>query len=117
MTWMPRSYQRRMVLARDGAQCRYCARRVYAKHMLSKEQWLDVGLTFDHYIPRYDGGPSEVWNLFISCYRCNSDKGHDPPGKGMLRPAPSDPIALTRPNEPVRPMDLDATAAYFPYGA
>lgn len=114
MTWSPRSYQRRMVLVRDGAQCRYCARRVWPAEMLTRSQWLDVGLTFDHFIPRKDRGPSEVWNLFISCYRCNSEKGHDPPeGKWSLLPAPLDPIAVTGYNKPVKPMSETAWF-YFP---
>lgn len=116
MTWAPRSYQRRIVLTRDGAQCRYCARRVYPQHMLTPEQWLDIGLTFDHFIPRHDRGPSEVWNLFISCYRCNADKGHDAPGgdgKWQLLPAPLNPIALVPYGQPEEPM-RDACGIYFP---
>lgn len=116
MTWTPRSYQKRMALVRDGAACRYCGRRVFPKHMLTKEQWLDVGLTFDHFIPRNDGGPTEVWNLFVSCYRDNSEKGHDDYGCGSkwrLLPAPAEPIAVARPNEEPRPM-LEAMVGIFP---
>ena len=116
MTWSPRSYQRRMVLVRDGAQCRYCARRVFPEEYLSKEQWLDIGLTYDHFIPRHDGGPSEVWNLFISCYACNSEKGHSDYGLGSkwrILPVPTEPIALTRPNEKPRPM-IEVAGNYFP---
>lgn len=108
-----------MVLVRDGAQCRYCARRVYPEPYCSEEQWLDVGLTFDHFIPRHSRGPSEVWNLFISCYRCNSEKGHDPPGgdsKWKILPAPRNPIAVTRFGEPERPMQ-ETAAQYFPDSA
>lgn len=117
MPWAPRSYQRRMVLARDGAQCRYCARRVFPKHLVSKEQWLDVGLTYDHFIPRHDRGPSEVWNLFISCYRCNSEKGHDAPGgdsKWRILPAPMEPIAIAPPNVKPKPM-WEMMSTYFPH--
>lgn len=116
MVWSPRSYQKKMVLVRDGAQCRYCARRVYPKHLISKAQWLDIGLTFDHFIPRNDGGPTEVWNLFVSCYRCNSEKGHDEPGGGgkwSLRPVPKDPISIAKPYETPAPM-IEVMGAYFP---
>lgn len=107
MTWVPRSFQRRMALARDGAACRYCGRRVWPRHMVPKDVWLDVGLTFDHFFPRVRSGPSEVWNLFVSCYRCNSAKAHTPPvvddldpakrtRTWRLLPAPAFPQALTR---------------------
>lgn len=84
--------------------------------MVSKAQWHDVGLTFDHFIPRHDGGPTEVWNLFVSCYSCNSEKGHDEYGMGSkwrLLPVPSDPISVAHPGKTPVPMQ-EVMAAYFP---
>lgn len=101
MTWAPRSFQRRMALARDGGACRYCGRRVYPAVMLSKDQWHDVGLTFDHFFPRYHQGPSEVWNLFVSCYRCNAEKRNTPPLQRdgwRLLPTPKEPVPVQPPN-------------------
>lgn len=116
MVWSPRSYQKKMVLVRDGAECRYCARRVFPKHMVSEKLWHDVGLTFDHFIPRHDGGPTEVWNLFVSCYRCNSEKGHGEYGVGSkwrILPPPKAPISVAPPNKTPLPMS-EVLDAYFP---
>lgn len=29
----------------------------------------------DHMIPRSQGGPDEIWNLALSCWPCNREKG------------------------------------------
>lgn len=116
MVWSPRSYQKKMVLVRDGAQCRYCRRRVYPKHLISKSQWHDIGLTFDHFIPRNDGGPTEVWNLFVACYACNSEKGHGsygPESKWRILPVPKEPISVAPPTRTPAPM-REVMSSYFP---
>lgn len=54
------------IKARDGDQCRYCARTV---------KWTDrkspLGGTYDHVIPR---GPNTAENLVVACRGCNSAK-------------------------------------------
>lgn len=55
-------------------------------------------MTFDHFFPRARTGPSEVWNLFIACYRCNAAKRDTEPEKmkgWRLLPTPTDPVPIT----------------------
>lgn len=56
---------RDIVLARDGAVCRWCG---------STED-----LTIDHIVPRILGGPTDPTNLQVLCRACNSSKGATKP--------------------------------------
>lgn len=61
-----------LLVERDGGMvCFYCERPI--------DDGQDVALrqkaTVDHVIPRTDGGPSQDWNLVLSCYACNRRKG------------------------------------------
>lgn len=62
--------QRALVLERDGYQCRYCGRAV----SVDVPQDHPARLTFDHVIPRSQGGKGNAANLVISCRRCNDAK-------------------------------------------
>jgi hypothetical protein len=53
-------------LARDGATCIWCARRLGTL----------VPPTTEHVVPRVKGGPSWQENEVAACRRCNAARGH-----------------------------------------
>jgi len=58
------SKRRQIVYNRDGGKCRYCGKRLpYHEFHL------------DHIKPRYWWGNDYVFNLCLSCPKCNMDKG------------------------------------------
>jgi 5-methylcytosine-specific restriction endonuclease McrA len=57
-------FTRKNVYIRDQGHCMYCGKKV------SLSQF-----TFDHVIPRCQGGKSCWTNVVICCYRCNAQKG------------------------------------------
>jgi len=68
--YMPKKYvnvlpfSRQNVYIRDGGCCMYCGRKVSISNF-----------TFDHVIPRCDGGKTTWDNIVISCMKCNAQKG------------------------------------------
>lgn len=78
-------FSRENVLARDKGQCQYCARK------LAREE-----ATYDHVVPRAQGGVTSWDNVVIACVRCNQKKGGRTPAQaGMkLLSAPVRPKAL-----------------------
>lgn len=54
---------RRSVLLRDGYRCQYCGQQ-FAAHEL----------TFDHVVPRAQGGQTTWDNILMACVPCNKDK-------------------------------------------
>lgn len=78
-------FSRANVLARDGLACQYCGRSAPSRE-----------LTFDHVVPRSQGGRTTWENIVTACARCNSQKGgRTPEQAGMkLRKAPTRPKEL-----------------------
>ena len=76
LTDFPMTAADRSTWIRDDGACRYCGARGDS--------------TFDHVIPRCQGGSDEPENLVVACRGCNSRKGgRTPEQAGMvLRPAP-----------------------------
>lgn len=58
-------FNRENIFLRDRFTCQYCG-----EVFRSKE------LTFDHVIPRRDGGKTSWDNIATACAACNSKKGH-----------------------------------------
>ena len=56
-------FSRQNVLARDKFQCQYCG-----------AHGRDVVLTFDHVVPRSQGGRTEWENIVMACQACNARK-------------------------------------------
>lgn len=73
---------RQAVRARDGDQCRYCARRVFWTGPDSKT---NQGATFDHVDPML--GTTEV-NVVVACRTCNSSKKDRTPQEANMRLRP-----------------------------
>jgi hypothetical protein len=59
---------RRAVIDRASGCCEYC---------LIGRQDRPIEFSIDHVIAEKHGGPTEPWNLCLSCYWCNSFKGSD----------------------------------------
>lgn len=78
-------FSRHGIYARDKGRCQYCSRKV------SKDRF-----TYDHVVPRSQGGQTSWQNVVCSCVDCNQRKaGRTPQQAGMqLR------------TEPVRPRSL-----------
>lgn len=78
-------FSRSNVLARDGWQCQYCGDKAPLKE-----------LTFDHVIPRAQGGRTFWENIVTACVRCNERKGARTPAEARmpLRKKPHRPPAL-----------------------
>jgi len=78
-------FSRINVATRDGFTCQYCG----TKHPLSK-------LTYDHVVPRAQGGKTVWENIVMACYPCNEGKrDRTPEQAGMkLRKAPVKPVYL-----------------------
>lgn len=56
---------REYMFERDGPICVYCG----------DEYETITKLTIDHVIPKTMGGSNEIFNLVLSCYDCNRNKG------------------------------------------
>ncbi len=57
-------FTRKNVYLRDAGCCMYCGKKVTLSNF-----------TFDHVIPRQDGGKTWWDNIVVSCIRCNGQKG------------------------------------------
>lgn len=57
-------FTRKNVYLRDAGCCMYCGKKVTLSNF-----------TFDHVIPRQDGGKTWWDNIVVSCTRCNGQKG------------------------------------------
>jgi 5-methylcytosine-specific restriction endonuclease McrA len=76
------AFSRANIFARDGHRCQYCGQRLPSTE-----------LTFDHVVPRRDGGRTEWTNIVTACQPCNAKKGARTPARaGMaLRKPPVEP--------------------------
>ncbi len=81
----PVKFSRINVYARDGYKCLYCG----DKFKMSE-------LTYDHIVPRAQGGKTEWLNIATCCVDCNSKKGCRTPeqAKMKLRKKPVQPTRV-----------------------
>ncbi len=86
-------FSRLNVFMRDGFRCMYCGREHAARD-----------LTFDHVVPRSQGGRTEWDNILSACSHCNSHKGNRTPAQAGMSPlrSPFKPKSL-----PIRSQKLD----------
>lgn len=85
-------FSRINVATRDGFTCQYCG----TKHPLSK-------LTYDHVVPRAQGGKTVWENIVMACYPCNEGKRDRTPEQAGMK-------LLKR---PVKPVYLPAVTMRF----
>jgi 5-methylcytosine-specific restriction endonuclease McrA len=78
-------FSRENVYTRDHGRCQYCTRTVARPEA-----------TFDHVVPRSQGGPTSWENVVIACHPCNQRKGGRTPAQARmhLRTAPVRPAWL-----------------------
>lgn len=86
-------FSRINVFMRDGFRCMYCG-----------QQHPSDGLTFDHVVPRSQGGRTEWENILSACEQCNTQKGNRTPQEAKMVPLrlPFKPKSL-----PMRPPRMD----------
>ena len=66
-------FSRHNVYTRDGGRCQYCARRV------ARDEF-----TYEHVVPRVQGGKTSWDNVVVACTTCNQKKaGRTPEQAGM----------------------------------
>lgn len=81
-------FSRENVYARDGGRCQYCAEKVARPEA-----------TYDHVLPRTQGGQTRWENIVIACVPCNQRKGGRTPEQAKM-------ALLT---QPVKPKKLPDT--------
>jgi 5-methylcytosine-specific restriction endonuclease McrA len=81
-------FSRENVYARDRGRCQYCVRAV-PRHEF----------TYDHVVPRAQGGQTRWENVVVCCTPCNQKKGGRTPAQAGMR------LEMT----PVRPKSLPGT--------
>ncbi len=67
-------FSRMNVATRDSFKCQYCG----DKHTLSK-------LTYDHVVPRSQGGRTTWENIVMACYPCNERKANRTPEQAKMK--------------------------------
>lgn len=67
-------FSRDNVYARDHAKCQYCGRRVTRAEA-----------TYDHVVPRSQGGGTNWENIVIACVPCNQNKGGRTPEQAKMK--------------------------------
>ena len=67
-------FNRRNLFARDRNTCQYCGLQLSLKH-----------LSFDHVVPRSQGGKTTWENVVCCCLKCNGKKGDRAPEEAGMR--------------------------------
>jgi len=70
----PVKFSRVNIYARDKYRCQYCG----TKAPISE-------LTYDHVVPRAQGGRTTWTNIVTACYTCNRNKGNRTPEQASMR--------------------------------
>ena len=70
----PVKFSRVNIYARDNYKCQYCGRKASISD-----------LTYDHVVPRSQGGLTEWTNIVTCCYLCNRKKGGRTPHEASMR--------------------------------
>ncbi|MEW6432205.1 MAG: HNH endonuclease [Myxococcota bacterium] len=78
-------FSRENVYARDHGECQYCGQKLARSEA-----------TYDHVVPRSQGGGTHWENIVIACVPCNQAKGGKTPAQARmtLRTAPVKPTKL-----------------------
>jgi 5-methylcytosine-specific restriction endonuclease McrA len=78
-------FNKKTIWSRDGGKCQYCSRTVP-----------EAKGTLDHVLPKSKGGTTDFHNIVLSCYNCNSKKGHQTleESKMQLKTTPHKPEGL-----------------------
>jgi 5-methylcytosine-specific restriction endonuclease McrA len=91
------AFSRHNIFVRDNWTCLYCGEVKKIKD-----------LTWDHVIPRAQGGPTTWENIATACFPCNQDKANRTPEQAGL-------TLLQKPYEPKSLMELKIKVKNMPY--
>ncbi len=69
----PVKFSRVNIYARDSYRCQYCGNEAPVSE-----------LTYDHVVPRAQGGKTTWENIVTCCFRCNRDKGNRTPRQANM---------------------------------
>ncbi|MDK2800410.1 MAG: hypothetical protein PWP27_1672 [Clostridiales bacterium] len=58
-----KNYIKKYIYSRDEGKCHFCGKKLLFKQM-----------SVDHYLPKSKGGPNDIFNLVLSCKKCNKIK-------------------------------------------
>lgn len=72
-------FNRANIYARDNRQCQYCGRKAGKGKTLSLSD-----LTFDHVLPRAQGGGTNWENITTACQSCNTKKANRTPKQAKM---------------------------------
>ena len=67
-------FSRINIYARDGFRCQYCGNKARIEE-----------LTYDHVVPRAQGGKTSWTNIVACCYSCNRRKGNRTPAQAGMK--------------------------------
>lgn len=67
-------FSRENVYARDNGKCQYCGHKTARPNA-----------TYDHVVPRAQGGKTEWTNIVIACTDCNQRKGNRTPAQAAMK--------------------------------
>ena len=73
------------ILKRDNYRCQCCNIKVTAIYdpenpPAPEEHYKETALELDHIDPEFNGGPTVISNLQVTCRKCNANKGKTLPG-------------------------------------
>jgi len=72
------AFSRKNIFERDKYTCQYCGTKPPSKRMALK--WMEEkALTFDHVVPRSQGGKTTWDNIVTCCQNCNAKKSNRTP--------------------------------------
>lgn len=91
-------FSRQNVYLRDKERCQYCGNRVARN-----------SFTYDHVIPRTQGGKTEWQNVVCSCINCNQKKGGRTPAQAGMR-------LLSTPTKPKSLPQIDSLSITYRSG-
>lgn len=63
---------------RQGGKCYYCKVETFLAKTKAAKRWKMQAATFDHIIPKGQGGGNSIHNGVCACRRCNSVRGQIP---------------------------------------
>lgn len=87
----PVKFSKHNIFIRDHGKCQYCAKNVSVK-----------AATFDHVLPKSQGGKTSWTNIVIACFGCNQKKRNRTPVQAKMN-------LLT---QPVKPKTLTAKESF-----
>lgn len=66
------------IIMRDGLRCHYCNEFMNVYHVPNKLQQRDPKrFTFEHIVPKSQGGSYGLYNIVGACSKCNAEAGND----------------------------------------